>query len=317
MNTISNLNHYKSAYIVEFADRYAINGNLLGKNIVICESDDMKVSISFPSIIKEKDGYLDLGMPNLYDSYGIGLNYWGKINGYEEIDNPSSIDAWISAISVECFSSKPFNDSSIIQGYGKKLIHALQIINPSAIRILNDDQPNIICKVALSACIGESGMPKSGITHSCVIDDSFGQISISDIKLGIMNMSKNISVPYELLDNARINLSHHDTRATVLNSATAIEIVLKAVITKHLDNSKVPFQIKKLVLDKADGYSNLVDLCKKFSLPYKGEHNLQKTVIGIRNRVIHGGYTPEYQEALTAYNDTRSTLIALDIPMFE
>lgn len=308
---------FKSAYIVEFADRYAIDGYLLGKNIVISESDDMTVSISFPSIIKDKDGYMDLRMPKLYDSYGIGLDCWGKINGYEDIDKPSSIDAWISAVSVECFSSKPFDDSVGIQRFGRKFLHALQIINPSSIRILNDDQPNVICKVALSAYTGESGKPKLGLTHTSVIDDSIGQLSISDINLGIMNLSKNISVPFELLDNARINLSHHDTRATVLNSATAIEIVLKTIITKYLDKINVPGPIKKHVLNKVDGYSNLVDLCKKFSLPYKGEHNLQKTVIDIRNRVIHGGYVPEYKEASRAYNETRSTLMALDIPMFE
>ncbi len=120
-----------------------------------------------------------------------------------------------------------------------------------------------------------------------------------------------------MLDNARINLSRHDTRSSVLHCATAIEVALKKIIIAYLDTKVTDSLLKDYVLKQADGYSKLVELCKKCSISLAGLPNVKETVVDIRNRVIHGGYVPTREGANTAYENTRQALAVLKTPMFE
>lgn len=75
--------------------------------------------------------------------------------------------------------------------------------------------------------------------------------------------------------------------------------------------------LKEYILRQADGYSRLVDLCKRCSVSLEGLPDVKETVIDIRNRVIHGGYVPTRGEANKAYENTRQALDVLKTPMFE
>ena len=114
-----------------------------------------------------------------------------------------------------------------------------------------------------------------------------------------------------------MNLSNHDSRAAILNCATAIEVTLKRMLIDYLGSNGVPDGLRKYVLKQADGYSKQVELLKKLSIPLNGLHNVKEEVMEVRNRVIHGGYTPSYDEANKAYSCTWCAMKDFGIKMFE
>jgi hypothetical protein len=272
----------------------------------------------FPSILNE-EAFPNLGIIGLMERFGIDEDDWGTIKSYNDIKKPETVVAWISKVLVEYYS----DDSSLelpanrIEAMGNKLVHALQILNPNAVRIPSDDRKNEICEVKASVNISLDGKPQAVLVLKTIIDDRKGALAFSDIKVGIMNIHKSITAPYEMLDNARRNFDHHDSRASVLNCATAIEVSLKRMVLGFLESSQTLDPIKGFVMKQADGISKLIGICKRFCLPIDTMPNVQKTVFSIRDRVIHGGYVPTYHEAQTAYDVTRATLRALNVPMFE
>ena len=97
-----------------------------------------------------------------------------------------------------------------ISEMAKKVVYALQIPNPDAIRIPNDEVPNVICDIKTSVEIKEGGKPPTMIKIASVIDDRKGRLSFGEIKTAIQNADKVISAPYEMLGNAQMNISRHD-----------------------------------------------------------------------------------------------------------
>ncbi|MBR5678263.1 MAG: hypothetical protein IKX20_09000 [Paludibacteraceae bacterium] len=298
-------------------DRYAIDGCLLGRSLPTHYSEHYYLSIVFPSIL-HNGTFPFLGIEGLMDKYGVDQDEWGKINSYLDIRKPDTIDAWISTVLVECYADNntPGLSSFDVQKISKQLLHALQIIKPEAIRIPDDEQPNVMCEVKTSVAIGER-KPRIEIQLTSVIDDRKEKITLRELKLGIRNINRAITAPFEMLDNSRQNVNLHDTRAAVLNCATSIEVMLKKRISEYLDNSSTAQSVKEYVMRQADGYSKLVGLCKSFGLSLDQMPNVKDAVFKVRDRVIHGGYVPSYVEADNAYNCTRAALFALDVPMFE
>lgn len=303
---------------MNLANRYAVSGRLLGKSILIRHSEHILINIIFPSILF-KEAFPDLGIIDMKEKYGIDEDNWGTIKSYSDIKKTETVVAWISKVLVEIYSDDLCSNlkACSIEAVGNKLVHAIQIINPDSARIPSDEHKNDICEVKTSIDIGPNGESQVCIVLRSVIDDRKNCLSFSDIKKGIKNIHKSITAPYEMLDNARRNFDHQDTRASVLNCATAIEVSLKKMVLGYLESSMTLEPIKDFVMKHADGFSKLVGLCKRFCLPIDTMPNVQKTVFNIRDRVIHGGYVPNYQEAQKAYDDTRVTLKELNVPMFE
>ncbi len=308
---------YERAYFLDLAERYAIDGSLLGKRLVVSHRE-VCLSIQIPSVIN-RGVFPFLGIPGLFDKYGIDVDDWGKINGYENLCQPETIDAWISCVLVVCQTNNPvlLFGPPIIQDMARKVVHALQILNPDAIRNSSDETPNVLCQVMNSVSFNEDGSPLIEVDISSEKDNSVGRITLSDIKKGLKNAGRTVTAPYELLDNARENLFRHDSRATVLNCATAIEIALKQKVSAYFASNHTALELQSYLLKQADGYSKLVGLCKAIGISILGLPSIDETVIKIRNRVIHGGYTPSNNEAKTAYMDTRSSMATLGISMFE
>ena len=308
---------FKRAYFVNLAERYAIDGRLLGKRIGFCY-EDLRLSLDIPSVIK-KNGCPELGIPWLLKTYGMDAGNWGKINNYQCLDKPETIHAWLAIVFVECFAkdSAHLLNPSIVQKLAKKIVYSLQIIKPDSIRIPSDEVVNDLCEVKHSVSFKENGRPQAEISITSVIDDGKGMLTLSDIHHALKNINQTVSAPYEMLWNARTNLSHHDMRATVLNCATSIEITLKKKISDYFDANHTPNELQEYVFKKADGYAQLVELSKKLNISLIGLPNVQETVMNPRNRVIHGGYVPSYEEATIAYRDTRGLLQLLNVPLFE
>ena len=308
---------YKRAYFVDLAEMYAIDRLLLGKRFFI-NRRGVCLTICIPSLIY-KGVIPSLGMPGIFDKYGIDVDNWGKINGYINPRQPETIDAWISCVFVLCQTNNPvlLFRPSVIQDMARKVVYALQIINPDAIRQSSDEAPNILCQVNNSVSFNEDGIPLIELGISTEKDDSVGRITLVDINEGFNNAGRTVTAPYELLNNARENLFHHDFRATVLNCATAIEIALKQKVSAYFASNHTAPELQSYLFKQADGYSKLVGLCKAMGISIVGLPGVDETVIKIRNKVIHGGYTPTNNEAKTAYMNTRSSMTTLGMPMFE
>ena len=301
---------------VDLADRYAVDGCLLGRSISF-KYAGAEITVTLPSVIR-KNGFLELGIPGLMDNYGVDEDDWGKINSFRHIDKPEPVDAWISTVLVRCREKDQPKDVSIqIPEMAKKVVYALQILNPDAIRIPNDEVPNVICDVKTSVRINEDGKPQAMLKIASVIDDRKGRLSFGEIKTAIQNADKVISAPYEMLGNAQMNISRHDWRAAVLNCATAIEVMIKKKIMAYFDESSVPLELQEHVLKQADGLPKLKDLCKSLSISLTGLPNVQDEIMKIRHRVIHSGYVPTPEEANKAYESARLALESQNAPVFE
>ena len=313
---------FTHAFFVNLNDMFAVEGRLLGKRIRIHSSDEYVLTIIIPALVRKGD-ILDLRIPGALSKYRTDLEEWGRLNRHPIIDKVfdeiDRVDAWISSVIVECFGEKldAVPSASDIESMGNNLIHALQIINPTAVRMFSDHHYTNLCEVSTEVSLGDDGgyQPAFYITSS--YDDREGRVSFADFKQAIRNVNKSVSMPYEMLDNARVNLSRRDTRSAVLHCATAIEVALKKLTVSYLDVTVTDNSLKEYILRQADGYSKLVDLCKRCSVSLESLPNVKEAVMDIRNRVIHGGYVPTRQEAKVAYDNTRQSLAVLKTPMFE
>lgn len=308
------------AHIITFEDRYAIDARLLGRSIRISVSDDVVFSITIPSVVF-KNGDFKIEIPGALEKFKTNIEDWGDVKSYDDnrIDNLDKLDVWISAVLVECFckDSARLPNYSNIQVEAKKVLHALQVINPDAIRIPSDENKDNLCNVVASVSIDENGKAQPLIILPMIYDGRKGTLSISDIKRAFQNAHYSISAPYEMLDNARINLTHDDTRAAVLNCATAIEVTLKRLVSTYIKDNNLPQPLIDYAAKHSDGFVKLNDTCKKLGINLEGLPNVRETVMGIRNRVIHGGYIPSNKQSQVAYGKTRMALRVLNVPMFE
>ena len=313
---------FTHAFFVNLSDMFAIEGRLLGKRIRIHSSDEYVLMIVIPSLVRKGD-ILDLCIPGALYKYRTNREEWGRLNRHPVIDKVfdeiDRVDAWISTVIVECFGEKldVVPSASDIESMGNNLIHALQIINPDAVRMYSDHHSSNLCEVSTEVGLGDDGRFQPTFCFTSSYDDREGQVSFADFKQAIRNVNKSISMPYEMFDNARVNLSRSDTRSAVLHCATAIEVALKKLTVSYLDVTVTDNSLKEYILRQADGYSRLVDLCKRCSVSLEGIPNVKETVMDIRNRVIHGGYVPTPGEANKAYENTRQALVVLKTPMFE
>lgn len=306
-------------YIIDFAARYAIDGRLLGKHILFRPCNDYVLEIVFPSL-KVKNHDAELYMPGLFNQYDVDMSSWGKVNRF----NPNNIheltDSWLSSILVKSYSDdiEKLPTYEYIQKQSIRILHILHVINPDSIRSSTDEVENEICEVGTVVCCQKGNAPRIQLNLSaCNFDTRDERLTISDIKLALQNVNFPVTAPYEMLDNAYRNLSVQDTRSAVLNCATAIEIMLKKMISRKLDTIVFDDKLKDGLLKDANGFTKLVELCKKCSIPLGDIPKLKDSVFGIRNRVIHGGYVPDSRESKNIYEISRRVLSEHNTPLFE
>ena len=315
------MNNFKNsiAHFIELRNRYAIDARLLGRSMRINMPEFVCLRIILPSLVLKKDRF-ELEIPRALEKYDSDLDNWGSVKSFTSSGDLDIMNVWISAFIVECYSddSNSLPNSGLMQDKVRKVIHALQIINPEAIRSLFDDCSDDLCYVTGSFFKPEIGESQISLNlYPSNLDNRKEKLSIADIKIALQNANNTVSIPYEMLNNARINFDNRDTRATVLNCATAIEVMLKRKILVYLDDNNIPQPLWDYVSKRSDGYGKLIDLCKAFSINVKPISKINETVMKIRNRVIHGGYIPSNEESRKAYEETRKALKVMKEPMFD
>lgn len=316
-----NLSEYKlkRVHIIEFENRYAVEGCLLGKHFTMQISDNCVLELEIPPIIK-KDGLDKIGIPNIFSKYGVDIEKWGKIDNYVTINDVTTINASISAVFVKCYTKNDEADlkTGVIQNLARKVLHALHVINPHVIRINSDTAPNDLCKISISVMQKDYGKRQAEVSlPPMLIDSRAPKLAFTDIKRSIRNYEKKVTLPYEMLENARVNLVNHDTRAAVLNCATAIEVTLKKMIIDYLQSNDVPEKLKVFIIKKADGYAKVVEMLKKLSISLRDMNDVKVHVMDVRNNVIHKGDTPTHEEAHKALSCTREALTDYEVRMFD
>lgn len=315
---VKNEGLFKRAFYVNLSDMFAIEGRMLGKRISFRPSDECVLTIVIPTIVRKGD-LLTMSVPDALDKYGIDCDNWGMWNRYTPNNDVKTFVACVSSIIVEIAGNNmdAMPTSSEIHSKGNDVIHALQIINPDAVRMYSNKTSVDLCEISAEVVVGADGKAQPEIHVPFSIDKKEGRLTFVNVKHAIKNVNKPVTMPYEMLNHARVNLSRYDTRSAVLHCATAIEVVFKKLVITRLDAIVADESLKEFVLKQADGYTKLVELCKKCSISLAGLPNVKETVINVRNRVIHGGYVPTRQEAKVAYDNTRQTLSVLKTPMFE
>lgn len=306
------------AHFIELRNRYAIDARLLGRSIKISVPEFGYMRVILPSLVLKKDLF-ELKIPRALEKYDSDLDNWGSVKSFTSSGDLDIMNVWISAFIVECYSddSNSLPNSDLMQDKVRKVIHALQIINPDAIRSLSDDCSDDLCDVTMSVFKPEVGESQIESFFMSNMDTRKEKLSIADIRIALQNANNTVSIPYEMLNNARINFENRDTRATVLNCATAIEVMLKRKILVYFDENNTLQSLRDYLLKRANSYDTLINLCKALSINIKPISIINETVMKIRDRAIHGGYIPSNEESRKAYEETRKALKVMKEPMFD
>ena len=130
------------------------------------------------------------------------------------------------------------------------------------------------------------------------------------------NITRNISLQYELLSDVYRCVERKEYREVILNCATIIEKTLKEQIGAYLDKENTTSVIKEHILKSADGFKKILEVMKKFGIPSDNCGTIKKGTIDIRNRVIHGGHFPIREEVEQAIEDAKLIIKQYNIPLF-
>jgi hypothetical protein len=245
--------------------------------------------------------------------------YWGSVNswpkGNSEIQTCSIIFPDIDEDEFEVVANLILN---CLEEWRNLLVDNINVAlqgNYSGIsRIINSTG---------SSFIGYTLFKKSSGTNNEFITKKIQNQSISVVILNIKGFNQKSlqkildetslkKIPllpfYFFLDAEKAELESN-YRKSILDSATAIEVCFSMIIAKHLPSQN---KFNKYIFSKHYSLSQKRDLLKalEVSLPFTDKEyivNIDK----IRNRVIHGGYSPNTKEIVASLRITRQTIYTL------
>ena len=321
---------YKGFSLVSFEDRYAIDNLLLGKRFSCYISESCWIEICFPLFKIKEDSksefdWTTLVSPFSFEEIDVDLDNWGKVNG-PSVDSKGNklYQVWINALGLFYHSNIPLTDDkecrsieSVTNKMLKGFLSALQVINPDALRFRTDDYQEPICE-HFSVCpsVGNNDFQRT-INVAVIVDDRTGIVHEKDIKTALDNSAKSLSVQYLLVTKANNDLRSNDYRGCVLNCASAIEVTIRRELERYLEDNHIPEELVVYIFGQANGYVKYIELLKKLKLPTSNNDQIKINVMDIRNRVIHGGFTPDFKAAENCLKITRDFLRNQKVKMFE
>lgn len=113
------------------------------------------------------------------------------------------------------------------------------------------------------------------------------------------------------------DLRSNDYRGCVLNCSSAIEVTIRQKLEQYLEDNNIQDILVIHIFSQANGYMKYIDLLKRLKLPTSNNDQIKIDVMDFRNRLIHGGFTPEFKVAEKCLNITREFLLYQKEPMFE
>jgi len=122
----------------------------------------------------------------------------------------------------------------------------------------------------------------------------------------LTNSPKQISFEYDKYKIAIQSLDKKDYASVVVNSAIAIEKALVSKIKETCKNKNISFSKLSEKYKMLGGMFSLAEVLK-ISLPTT---DYRTKINNLRNKVVHDGYFPQKQEAISFLNDTKKYLEA-------
>jgi hypothetical protein len=108
-------------------------------------------------------------------------------------------------------------------------------------------------------------------------------------------------IEYSMTASARISLIEGDTRRSIIDSATAVEMALSAAISDVLKAKRQPPEFIKDVLYGANGAVGLRKICTSLGLtPPISKTKVKADVAEVRNLAVHQGKVPTFEQANSA-----------------
>lgn len=319
---------YKGFSLVSFEDRYAIDNHLIGNRFPCCISESCWVEICFPLLKGDlKAGHTCpfLTSPFSFDEIGIDLDNWGKVNGHSVDSKGNKLcQVWINALGLFYHSNIPLTDDKECRSVESKtnkmlkgFLSALQVINPDALRFRTDEYHEPICEhFPVCPAVGNNDYQRT-INIAAMVDNRTGIIHEKDIKTALDNSAKSLSVQYLLVTKANNDFRSNDYRGCVLNCASAIEVTIRRELERYLEDNHIPEELVVYIFGQANGYLKYIELLKKLKLPTSNNDQIKINVMDIRNRVIHGGFTPDFKAAENCLKISREFLRNQKVKMFE
>lgn len=129
----------------------------------------------------------------------------------------------------------------------------------------------------------------------------------------LRRFSYSVNVTYDLLSSARNDYHRGIYRSVILNCSTIVEIILNKQLRAYLQTNVKENKIVDYIFKKLNGFNAIVEACKKVGLQLSVDSGTMKelrAMAKLRNRIIHGGYTPSEKEA-KAVLDTTSKFMKL------
>lgn len=242
--------------------------------------------------------------------------YWGSVlswpEGYSEIQSCSIIFPDIDEDEFEEVGNRIVN---CLQEWRDLLVDninvALQRNYYGNTKVINSEYYNFHEYALFKKSSGpdKEFIPKElqnqSITIVALNIEGFNQTSLQKI-LDETSLKKKPLLPfYFYLDAEKAELESN-YRKSILDSATAIEVCFSMIIAKLLPNEN---KLNKYIFSKHYSLHQKRDLLKalEVTLPFTNKEyadNIDK----IRNRVIHGGYSPNASEIITSLKITRQTI---------
>ncbi len=122
----------------------------------------------------------------------------------------------------------------------------------------------------------------------------------NDLKtaINLCSRGKVLALQYQLLLRACDAHQENDMRNVVIEAATALEVAATRRIRSEMKKSKATDKHIELMLDGHRMLRNRIDLLKKMGVVIPIKPNEIKTVLDLRNKVIHGGHKVNDSEAI-------------------
>lgn len=311
---------YSNYIIIRFKHGFALDGNLIGKSIRF-NSRNYEFRLMLPKL--DDDGFLKNPLSFHITGFDFGKHEWGNCSRSCTSDGKIlELKPTVHAVGLYLTSNELISTSVItdIRHKVEKCLDMIYFIKTGALRAENLSATSLISDFVYASYdeIKQSFIP----TFECSISLELSptpRITLKDLIFIIKNIDKDISIQYELLNNAIKHQFLHQYRDCVLTSATIIEITLKRELIKYLKTQINSTRVIDDLIKEISGFSKIIEKLKKYGVQYDSKicNIIKDATISCRNKIIHSGDNATREQAVAAVKHAREILEFYHVDYFE
>lgn len=311
---------FEAICILSLIHGLRINQAALDTPIPIRLSNGIVGELWLPIVVPEGNS-MALGAPFLLEQRNYYDYYWGDCDIYYQRNGVSYNCCIVKTVVLKMFSDKKWNSSSLLR-IQEEIKHRTRIFfeityfyAPFCIEKMGNTRFNEIvlgCDVFTQSANKEIRTPKE-FSLEINMDIPLSRRSIIWL---LNNSRKELKENYKAISYASVNYKMGDYRDVVLNCATAVEVTLKRKLQYYLSSTNTPSELADHILKKTNGFDKYRQLFASLSIPSINWNDLD-WIMKMRNRVIHGGYSPLQNESQKVLEKTRSFLYHIEPCFFK